>query len=144
MRKLLNFFLAFLLFNILGCDFLKKQDDRATIINRANFDIRYLFSISYPDTNMFEPFSCHINNIADNLGANQSKVLWSRRNWEDLFAMNGKGIVMLVVYKKDDFSYYWNLTGNCDSILKRKDLIMRRYDLSMDYFAQNDWTVVYP
>ena len=41
-------------------------------------------------------------------------------------------------------SKYVTGIAGCDSLGKRKDLVLKRFDVTVDYLNKNNWTLTYP
>ncbi|WP_138476455.1 hypothetical protein [Dyadobacter bucti] len=64
-------------------------------------------------------------------------------NWETLLPKYPNGTLIFIVYHADSAIKYINDYG-CDSLGKRKDLVLKRFDVTVDYLDKNNWTLTYP
>lgn len=144
MRQISLLIMTFLL-GFLACkNLLNKNDERVQFQNNVNYDLYYFGSISYPDTINYKTSSCQVEYSVDKIFASSKSKMSFRRNWEDLFILNSYGVYMIYLYNNDSANYYFNLTGNCDSLINRKDLILKRFDVTLDYLNTHNWTLTYP
>ena len=138
-------YLSIILVLLFGCDSLSKVDNRLKIKNDSKVKLHFLLSISYPDTLNFVPTYCSLLDIAHDVDPYSQNTITSRRRWEDALAVNPQSTYMIYIYNKDSAQYYFNLTGNkCDSLIKRKDLILKRVDFTLAFLKSNNWTITYP
>jgi hypothetical protein len=64
-------------------------------------------------------------------------------NWEILIPKYPKGTLLFIVYHADSAINYIDKYG-CDSLGKRNDLVLKRFDVTVDYLKKNNWTLTYP
>jgi hypothetical protein len=64
-------------------------------------------------------------------------------NWETTIPRYPNGTITFLTFQADSAIKYINNYG-CDSLGKRKDLILKRFDVTLDYLNKNNWTLTYP
>ncbi|KQS23824.1 hypothetical protein ASG33_24710 [Dyadobacter sp. Leaf189] len=63
--------------------------------------------------------------------------------WETLIPRYPKGRLLFIVYHADSAIRYIDKYG-CDSLGKRHDLVLKRFEVTVDYLKKNNWTLTYP
>lgn len=62
--------------------------------------------------------------------------------WEEKLSKYPDGTEIFLAYHADSASKYLDNYG-CDSLGKRPDLVLKRFDVTIDYLKKNNWTLSY-
>lgn len=144
MKNLIIAIMVFGLFSNADCR--RNYDYRASIRNDSPFRIYYIMSKNYPDTvnNLFE-YCGSPSDFRESVKSKETNQVIVKGRWEDRFKENAQGTLMFIIYNADTAQKYYLLGGyNCDSLKRRPDLILKRFDVTLDYFRTNNWTLVFP
>lgn len=120
------------------------KDDRLIIQNNSTQTIVVMTSGDYPDTTNYVLDGCASNDIAKMVMAEESRSYWATGRWENKFSQIPSHTLMFLFYNADSANHLWQLYGNCDSLRRRPDLLLKRYDVTLDYLEANNWTLPYP
>lgn len=141
-KKSLIFYLPFFL---IACR--DKIDSRITFVNNSDQRLVILTSFyDYPDTVNFKLY-CNIREVNRIIEPNSRKNLYSGNgnNWRETLNNASPSTWMFFIYNMDSVTKLINYTTtNCDTLVKRKGLILKRFDISETYLNQNSWTITYP
>ena len=108
------------------------------IINKSDLSICYLFSNQYPDTTLFKrnPFTsieqCTINKDTMKMLQPEEYAI------NDFYGKAPVNCQYLFIVSKAVLE-----TKTWDSICNNY-LILKRYDLTLEYLMKNNWTITYP
>jgi hypothetical protein len=144
MRKAMNYILIFIF--IFSCACVKKKDCHKTIVFRNNSDktIYIDYGVDYPDTlniparyqnPVLQPDVYKVSPYSKNENA-----LWRRTCYEGSLK-NGifhSGIIMIYVFDAEVLdTVLWET-------VKEENMILKRYDLSLEDLQMLNWEVPYP
>jgi len=119
-------------------NFLSRQDDRLKIKNNSQENIYYDFSYDYPDTSIDHYYPRNDPNVYL-VKSNSEKKYTSRAKWEAVFGSEIPSDTLLLFI----FDSYVLETIPWDTV-RKKYLILKRYDLSYDDLERMNWTITYP
>lgn len=144
--KVFMFVLGLAVVLLWGCKNLgfHPTDTRLIIQNNSAQKIVVMTSSDYPDTIYYVLNGCASNDIGRMVEAGESRSYWTRSTWEYNFSEIPSHTLMFLFYNADSANHLWQLYGNCDSLRKRPDLLLKRYDVTLDYLEANNWTLPYP
>lgn len=129
---------------LVSCEeLLNKHDDRLKVINTSNFDLHVFQSYAYPDTLIAHQTNCPISSSEIILKQSTSPLI-PGSFWERRFKENDSGRIILYFFNYDTVQYYYKLTGHCDSLYERRDLILKTYTLTLDSLIKYNWVLTYP
>lgn len=121
---------------------------RVSVINNSREKIVFVSSADYPDTIGFQISGCPTKDIGNIVEPEGSKVyaVGSKADalWEDFLSEFPENTLMVFVYNADSAGAISGKLLGCDSLYKRPDLILKRFDVNMDYLKTHDFKLVYP
>jgi len=134
-KKIIIFALYSLAFLTSSCKELADGDvDVIKIVNNSNHKIQVYESYAYPDTSL--------NNISSpcdgDILPNQIGEALSLHGWKGDISSNSHGVLILFLSDSDTIDKY----GADIWISEYK--ILKRYELTIDYLENNNWTIRYP
>lgn len=100
-------------------------------------------SPSYPDTLNYSIEPCRVKDVAHLVPPNSDKIYLHRINWENEIKKSSNGGLLFFAIDADSAKSYAEKYG-CDTIEKRKDLILKRFAVTLGYLNSNNWTLTYP
>lgn len=137
--------LVLLLLTILACD--PPGDARLMLENNSSSSIIFIMGRYQPDTVKFYKFyDCSSSKDAQTYlepGERDGYPTGPGNNWETLLPKYPASTLIFLAYHSDSASKYID-KYDCDSLGKRKDLILKRFDVTVDYLDNNNWTLSYP
>lgn len=120
-----------------------KLNRKLHIRNNSNTEIVIIDSPSYPDTLNYSFEPCRAEDVARLVPPNSDKIYLHRINWENEIKKSSNGGLLFFAIDADSAKSYAEKYG-CDTIEKRKDLILKRFAVTLDYLNSNNWTLTYP
>lgn len=126
----------------------KEGTNRVLMVNNSNQDLVFLFSDSFPDTVNFRFISCSTRDVSRMVQPFESRHISvsgsTDLSWEDYLLSYPDNTAMVFVYNMDSTHALSNGIRDCDSLYQRNDLILKRYDVDINYLRSNDWSLTYP
>lgn len=105
--------------------------------NESNQSIFVDHNYCYPDT----LFSCDSHEWIELVSPNEESSCELRDSWEKEFLwLQKKGIDYIQFIVVDSLVYR---TQPCDSI-REHNLVLKRYQVDLQYMEENNWTITYP
>lgn len=105
--------------------------------NESNRSVFMTLNYHYPDT----LFSCDPHKWIELVSLNEESICELRDSWEKEFLrLQKKGIDYIQFIVVDSLVYR---TQPCDSIRKH-NLVLKRYQLDVQYMEEHNWTITYP
>jgi|GEM_PF-4708598 hypothetical protein len=135
--------MAFLILILLCMGCKPKKDHRLKIRNNSNVDVIYLQSESQ-DTSSYDFISCAAGDVAHFIGSGEEKPVAVGIPWESILDKPGSKM-MFFVYTLDTVQHYVKVkdipysSSDCDQLKGRH---LKRFDVTMAYLEQNNWTLV--
>lgn len=121
---------------------------RVLMFNGSNKAVVFLSSSDYPDTIDFTISGCGTGDIANIVEPGRSKVYGVGGKadvvWEDFLDRFPQNTMMVFVYDAEAAGSIADNRKGCDSLYKRPDLILKRFDVDMDYLISNGFNLIYP
>jgi hypothetical protein len=79
------------------------------------------------------------------VGSNEREVnpTGHGEKWEEKLSKYLDSTEIFLAYHADSANKYIDNYG-CDSLGKRNDLVLKRFDVTVDYLKKNNWTLTYP
>lgn len=114
------------------------------MVNNSGARVVFMTSGDYPDTVNFTFNGCAPADIADITEPGETKAVLLYSSWEAKLDKLPFKTMMFFVYNPDSAAKIANNVIGCDSLRKRPDLILKRFDVDMEYLNQHDWKLVYP
>jgi len=111
-------------------------DYRLKVVNKSDKTIYADFYQSYPDTTL--GLHSHFDNATVKAATNGTITLVRGGTWENAFKEDIHQKLMVFIF---DASVVDNTPWDT---IKKKYLILKRYDLSLDDLQKSNWTVTYP
>lgn len=136
-----------LLFSLLSCDRLleSKADYRLSYVNKSTEKVVFITSMDYVHSSNYSYTSGCPGQDDDRLSPNEEKISIIYSRWEDKILQTPMGKIIFFVYNSDTAIKYSNiLIGSCDTLKKRQDLILKRFEVDLDYLNANNWKLIYP
>lgn len=127
------FFLLYLLLNI-SCSCRKEQQTNIYFYNNSSKMIWVLCSFSYPDT-------LFINTIGGGykVEPNTKKALSMKNGWDIEIERNNSYNYLILFTLDDSIAKIYS-----DEEISDSNLILKRYDLSIEQLKALNWTIAYP
>lgn len=132
----------FVLANSCSCD-PYKLNRKLFISNNSSSKIAVFTSKSYPDSVSYIFESCQAKDVAYLVDPKITRTYLHRVNWENEINQTANQGLLFVVYNADSVLKYDDNTL-CTTLYKRKDLVLKRFNVTMDYLNRNDWKLSYP
>lgn len=125
---------------------------RVSVVNNSKETIVHVSSADYPDTVGFQISGCPTKDIGNIIEPEGSKVyaVGSKADalWEDFLSEFPENTLMVFVYNAEAAAAITHTVNGklvyCDSLESRPDLILKRFDVNMDYLKSHDFKLVYP
>lgn len=145
MRSFIYFFIAFL---FIGCKSPKEGERQIIGENNTNASVIFLRSPSYPDTVNFTLIGS-LQDIANIVKPFDSKPYsygyGAYKNWAEELTTYNENTMMVFVYDADAVAGIdESSNAGRDSLYKRPDLILKRFDVTISYLEANHYKLVYP
>ena len=104
------------------------------VVNNSDRRINVAISVNYPDTSLSD-----VGIAYDTIYPHaQRKMISVRSGWAGYINKNPHGILLFFISDIDTFYKYG------DEVWQRDYLILKRYELTVDFMEKNNWTVTYP
>jgi len=133
-----------LLFTLFACD--PPGDTRLKFANNSSFPIIFTQGPYEGDSvEYYKYYDCTSSEVAHNYvepGEIDGFPSNPGGNWERLLVKANRPFVF-IAYRADSAIKYIDNFG-CDSLGKRKDLVLKRFDVTVDYLNRNNWALTYP
>lgn len=134
-----------LLLSILSCD--PPMDTRMILQNNSSLPIAFISGAYDVGASNFYRFSyCNNGKMYYSLvGPNGREVnpTGHGERWETKLSKYPDSTEIFLVFNADSANKYVDNFG-CDSLGKRLDLVLKRFDVTVDYLRKNNWTLTYP
>ena len=115
--------------------------------NNSTFPIAFISGAYIEDSLTFYKFSYCYNGkmFYSYVGSNRKEMNPTAHGekWQQKLSQFPDSTEIFLVYHADSASKYINKYG-CDSLGKRHDLVLKRFDVTVDYLNKNNWTLTYP
>jgi hypothetical protein len=137
--------ITFLVLTLLSYD--PPGDARLTFQNNSSFPI--ILAEAQDEGKIGAPYKfyeCTSNKLAHTYVKSGEKHGYPTSpggNWEILITRYPNQTLLFIVYNADSATKYIDNYG-CDSLGKRNDLVLKRFDVTVDYLKKNNWTLTYP
>jgi len=144
MKKIKHALIAalFAFANSCSCD-PYKLNKKLFISNNSTTKIAVFVSKSYPDSVNYIFESCQAKDVAHLVDPQSKRTYLHRVNWETEIKQTPNQGILFVVYNADSALKYYD-NALCTALHKRKDLVLKRFGVTIDYLDKNDWTLSYP
>ncbi len=133
---------------LLGSCKAKEGTNQVLMVNNSNQKILFLSSLDFPDTISFRFLTCSTKDIALIISPNETKPYnvggTYDVDWEAKLSNYPMGTRMFLVYDADSAAKIADGFIGCDSLYARPDLILKRFDVDINYLIANDWRLTYP
>lgn len=125
---------------------------RVSVINNSRETIVHVSSADYPDTIGFQISGCPTKDIGNIVEPEGSKVYGVGAKadvlWEDFLSEFPQNTLMVFIYNAEAAAAITHTVNGkvvyCDSLESRPDLVLKRFDVNMDYLESHDFKLVYP
>jgi hypothetical protein len=129
--------------SLFSCDRIRKEDKQIYMVNNSSSRVVYMSSNSYPDTLNFMFNGCSTKDIGNIVSPGESKSIRLYSSWEKQLDEVPSKTIMFFVYNADSAGNIADNKIGCDSLRKRPDLILKRFDVDINYLNQQDWKLAY-
>jgi hypothetical protein len=120
-----------------------KLNRKLIISNNSAKKIAMFMSKSYPDSNNYIFESCQVMDVAHLVEPQSKRTYLHRVNWEtEIKQSAGQGLFFFMYNSDSALKYYDN--GHCATLYNRKDLVLKRFDVTIEYLNKKDWILSYP
>ncbi|RFS18769.1 hypothetical protein DVR12_26590 [Chitinophaga silvatica] len=149
LKNISNCILLLLLFAIIiGCR--REPHQNIKIRNNSGRTIVTTYSPDYPDSIHYQLSTCEVANGIRFISSGVTWVdIWRRPMVTVLNEIPSKTL-MYFVYDADSAKKYYELyrkvngADGCDSFRVHTELVLKRFDVTIEYLNSHDWTLVYP
>jgi hypothetical protein len=144
MKKIKHALIAalFVFANSCSCD-PYKLNKKLFISNNSSNKIAVFISKSYPDSVNYVFESCQAKDVAHLIDPQSKRTYLHRVNWEKEINQTRNQGILFVFYNADSALKYYD-NARCTTLYNRKDLVLKRFGVTIDYLNRNDWTLEYP
>lgn len=126
----------------------KDGEKQAFVVNNSTEEIVFIFSDSFPDTVNFNLLGCSTKDKASIVQPSESKYMviggTSYVKWEEYLTKFPSSTAMVFIYNAEEAGKIADNLKGCDSLYKRPDLILKRFDMDINYLISNNWRLTYP